>query len=79
VAPETTLKGGARVQASDQTVIELLRQARRAAGVRYVAASAEDLPLRNGRFDLVLACGSMDWVDRPRFLPRAADLLVLGV
>jgi SAM-dependent methyltransferase len=58
--------------------LDMLRRARRAAGVRYVAASAEDLPLGEGRFDLVLACGSMDWVDRPRFLPRAADLLVGG-
>jgi len=58
--------------------LDMLRRARRAAGVRYLAASAEDLPLRDGRFDLVLACGSMDWVDRPRFLPRAAGLLVRG-
>ena len=58
--------------------LDMLRRARGAAGVRYVAASAEDLPLRDGRFDLVLACGSMDWVDRPRFLPRAAGLLIGG-
>jgi len=58
--------------------LDMLRRARGAAGVRYVAASAEDLPLENGRFDLVLACGSMDWVDRPRFMPRAAELVRSG-
>jgi SAM-dependent methyltransferase len=58
--------------------MDMLRRARRAAGVRYIAASAEDLPLGDGSFDVILACGSMDWVDRPRFLPRAADLLVAG-
>jgi SAM-dependent methyltransferase len=58
--------------------LDMLVRARRAAGVRYIAASAEDLPLGDGRFDLVLACGSMDWVDRSRFLPRVADLLVGG-
>ena len=58
--------------------LDMVRLARRAAGVQYLAASAEDLPLRDGSFELVLACGSMDWVDRSRFLPRAADLLVGG-
>jgi SAM-dependent methyltransferase len=58
--------------------LDMLRRARRAVGVRYVAAAAEDLPFLDGRFDLILACGSMDWVDRPRFLPRAAHLLARG-
>lgn len=39
---------------------DMLRHARRADGVRYVASSAEALPFRQGRFDLVVACGSMD-------------------
>jgi SAM-dependent methyltransferase len=56
----------------------MLRRARRAAGVRYVACGAEALPFRGPSFDLVVACGSMDWVDRPRFLPRAADLTRSG-
>ena len=47
----------------------MLRHAGRAPGVRYVASGAEALPFREGSFDLVVACGSMDWVDRPRFLP----------
>ena len=58
--------------------LEMLRHARRADGVRFVAADAEAVPFGDGRFDLILACGSMDWIDRPRFLPRAADLLASG-
>jgi SAM-dependent methyltransferase len=58
--------------------VDMLRRARRGAGVRYVASSAEAPPFRPGTFDLVVACGSIDWVDRARFLPRAAELLVNG-
>jgi SAM-dependent methyltransferase len=55
--------------------LDMLRHARRADGVRYLASGAEALPFREGSFDLVVACGSMDWVDRPRFMPRAAELI----
>jgi SAM-dependent methyltransferase len=58
--------------------LEMLRRARRAAGVRYAAATAESLPFADGAFDLIVACGSMDWIDRTRFLPRAAALLGPG-
>jgi len=58
--------------------IDMLRHARRANGIRYVASGAEALPFRQDRFDLVVACGSMDWVDRPRFMPRAAELVRSG-
>ena len=58
--------------------LDMLRHARRADGVRYVASGAEALPFREGRFDLVVACGSMDWVDRPQFMPRAAELVARG-
>jgi len=58
--------------------LPMLRHARRADGVRYVASGAEALPFREGAFDLVVACGSMDWVDRPRFMPRAAELTRSG-
>ena len=58
--------------------LDMLRHARRADGVRYVASDAEALPFREGAFDLVVACGSMDWVDRPRFMPRAAELVESG-
>jgi SAM-dependent methyltransferase len=58
--------------------LDMLRHARHAPGVRYVAALAEALPLRDGAFDLIVACGSIDWVDRAIFVPRAAELLVHG-
>ena len=57
---------------------DMLRHARRADGVRYVASGAEAPPFGPGTFDLVVACGSIDWVDRTRFLPRAAELLTSG-
>jgi SAM-dependent methyltransferase len=58
--------------------LPMLRRARRAEHVHYLASSAEKLPFRSGSFDLIAACGSIDWVDRSRFLPRAAELLVSG-
>jgi len=58
--------------------LPMLRRARRQEHVRYLASSAEDLPLRDRTFDLIVACGSLDWVDRGRFLPRAAELLTAG-
>jgi SAM-dependent methyltransferase len=56
----------------------MLKRARRSTRVRYAASLAEDLPFRPGSFDLVVACGSIDWVDRARFLPRVAELLRPG-
>jgi SAM-dependent methyltransferase len=58
--------------------VDMLRHARRGDGIRYVASRAEAPPFRPGTFDLVVACGSIDWVDRSRFLPRAAELLESG-
>jgi SAM-dependent methyltransferase len=54
---------------------DMLRRARRAEGVRYAASLAEAMPFRKGAFDLVVACGSIDWVDRAAFLPCAAEIL----
>jgi len=58
--------------------IAMVRRARRVAGVRYAASVAERLPFADGSFDLVVACGSIDWVDRARFLPEAARVLRPG-
>jgi SAM-dependent methyltransferase len=58
--------------------VPMLLQARRAERLRYLASTAEDLPFRRASFDLIVACGSIDWVDRSRFLPRAAELLGSG-
>jgi SAM-dependent methyltransferase len=57
---------------------DMLRRARRSVGVRYVASGAEALPFLGARFDLIVACGSIDWVDRLRFMPRAAEVLERG-
>jgi hypothetical protein len=56
----------------------MLRRARRGAGVCYAAATGEAPPFRDGAFDLIVACGSIDWIDRARFLPRAAALTRSG-
>src|SRR5260221_1659728 len=56
----------------------MLHLARKADGLHYLASAAEALPFRGSRFDLIAACGSIDWVDRARFMPRAAELLVRG-
>jgi SAM-dependent methyltransferase len=58
--------------------VAMVRRARRVAGVRYAASVAEALPFADGSFDLVVACGAIDWVDRARFLPEAARLLRRG-
>src|SRR5512143_524637 len=55
--------------------VEMLRRAGRVGGVRYVASAAEALPFRPRTFGLVVACGSIDWVDRSRFMPRVAELV----
>ena len=58
--------------------LPMLRRATSARHVHYVASRAEDLPFISGSFDLIAACGSLDWVDRARFLPRAGELLATG-
>jgi len=60
------------------TSVEMLRRARRAERVHYLAASAEALPFVRGNFDLVVACGSIDWVDRAKFMPDLAGLTESG-
>jgi SAM-dependent methyltransferase len=56
----------------------MLRHAQRTEGVTYAASAAEALPFAAAAFDLVIACGSLDWVDRGRFMPEAARLLRPG-
>lgn len=49
----------------------MLAQAPRAAGLRYVAASAERLPFRDAKFDLATVALAFHWFDRARFLAAA--------
>lgn len=72
------LLGLARGVTGVDASLDMLRLATRVDRLRYVASSAEELPFRAASFDLIAACGSMDWVDRGRFLPRAAELLRSG-
>jgi SAM-dependent methyltransferase len=58
--------------------VEMLRHACGSSRVRYAASEAETPPFRPSTFGLVVACGSIDWVDRSRFVPRAAELLERG-
>ena len=58
--------------------LEMLRSASQEPGVSYAAATGEALPFRDGAFDLIVACGSLDWIDRKQFLPRAAAMLATG-
>jgi SAM-dependent methyltransferase len=68
----------ARAVTGVDAALAMLRQATTAEHVRYVACTAEALPFRRGSFDLIVACGSIDWVDPTRFLPGAEELLVSG-
>ena len=47
----------------------------RADGGRYAAAAAERLPFADASFDLVTACGAINWIDRRLFLPEARRVL----
>ncbi len=72
------LLGLARHVVGTDASLEMLRRARRTSSVSYAAATGDSLPFRDGSFDLIVACGSIDWIDRSRFLPRAAALLGPG-
>jgi SAM-dependent methyltransferase len=68
----------ARTVSGVDAALAMLRRATKAEHVRYVASAAEALPFQPGSFGLITACGSIDWVDRTRFLPGAAELLASG-
>ena len=43
--------------------------------INYVASAGENLPIRDGRFDMVTVSSSFHWLDRSRFLPEAVRVL----
>ena len=55
--------------------LDMIAAAAPAPGVRYLAASAEELPFADNTFDLITVCGAINWIDRQRFLPQAGRLL----
>ena len=56
----------------------LAHRARVAPGAQFVVARAEAIPFRSGSFDVLTAAGALNYVDRDRFLPEAARVLVPG-
>jgi SAM-dependent methyltransferase len=54
---------------------EMLREAPREEGLRYVEAHAEQMPFHDASFDLLTASLSFHWFDRARFLAEAHRLL----
>jgi SAM-dependent methyltransferase len=63
-----------RVIGADRSA-DMLRAAARDPRVRYVAAAAEELPFRDGEFDLVAAGLGIHWFERDRFLREANRVL----
>ena len=56
----------------------LIHRARVAPGAQFAVARAEAIPFRSGSFDVLTAAGALNYVDRERFLPEAARVLVPG-
>jgi len=54
---------------------EMLARAPREAGVWYVEASAEDLPIADGSLQLITVTLALHWFDRSRFLDEARRVL----
>jgi ubiquinone/menaquinone biosynthesis C-methylase UbiE len=57
---------------------EMLAQATREAGVRYVEAPAEDLPFADDSFCLVTVALALHWFERSRFLTEVRRVLDPG-
>jgi SAM-dependent methyltransferase len=54
---------------------QMLAVAPRDDHINYVVSTGEDLPIGNGRFDMVTVSSSFHWLDRSRFLPEAVRVL----
>lgn len=64
----------AQVIATDASHAQL-RQAQPQAGIRYVCASAEQVPLANNSLDLVTVAQAAHWFDLPRFYREVERVL----
>lgn len=55
--------------------IEMLRQTKKISGIEYILASAENLPFRDGKFDLITISQAIHWVDKENFYVEADRVL----
>ncbi|MGH9901911.1 MAG: class I SAM-dependent methyltransferase, partial [Pyrinomonadaceae bacterium] len=69
------LKEIAREVVGTDASTQMLALAPRDAGVRYVQANAENLPLHDGSFELITVSMAFHWFDRARFLAEARRVL----
>jgi ubiquinone/menaquinone biosynthesis C-methylase UbiE len=56
----------------------MLGQAEKIDGIVYLSASAEELPLLGGKFDLITISQAIHWVDREMFFSEAGRVLKPG-
>ncbi len=43
--------------------------------IEYILSNAEELPFENDSFDMITVSGSINWIDRSKFLPEALRVL----
>ncbi len=55
----------------------MVRSAIRQEGLEYLNCPAEELSF-NQEFDLITLSGSINWIDRSKFFPRAAEIMANG-
>jgi ubiquinone/menaquinone biosynthesis C-methylase UbiE len=55
--------------------IEMLNQAEKTRGIKYVLASAENLPFANEKFDLITISQAIHWIDKRKFFAEADRVL----
>jgi SAM-dependent methyltransferase len=75
---ELLLQRGCAVTATDPSVAMLTRLVRRAPQARVVAGTAEQLPVRAGSADLVVAAQAFHWFDAEVMLHQVARVLRRG-
>ena len=71
----TALKRIAREVVGTDSSQEMLNEAQHDPHIRYLCASAEQIPLPDASFDLITVALAFHWFDRPRFLIEANRLL----
>jgi SAM-dependent methyltransferase len=75
---ELLQRRGCTVTATDPSVAMLTRLVRRAPGARVAAGTAEQVPVRAGSADLVVAAQSFHWFDAEAMLHQVARVLRRG-